>query len=507
MPIAGFWQSLYNGIKNALSNAEILGSMQFNLKTPSALRILPSVFRYDEKPLFPDNADDIYISDDYDESHLEILRELGLRDITMGEMLTRLKEDVNGNSQSNLRGTYQDDDWHTAFMMFLDSLLQDKNAKSTLWKLPIIPLITSEWVAPQTLSANPVYLPHIIYEESIQVQIPGNLGLRRLHPSACAVSERASVYANLGIGGCNPNTVLKKIFEYSEGPRKEGSIADVVAHLEILFWHGPYQPSFGLPRDVPSQLWGIDDERNWRLTSNLFFRSEKPYDAEKLLERSAVADIGSNGFGFLHSLYMTSQVRQTMRNERTWKQYLEECCSVRSYPTLVWAEAAKISINPTLTLVERNNPDKFVANLREHWQSSYKWENWRSILDRLKKTLIPCRNGTKKHLMATVLPTDSLLTQSRALGVESSMPFIKLPDDQVTGGADSWKFLTEFGVICDTNLEFYLSVLEVLAATHQADPQIERTCSKVYERISRTFKFEDEALLEVWSSKKSADLD
>ncbi|KAL9617651.1 MAG: hypothetical protein Q9160_007568 [Pyrenula sp. 1 TL-2023] len=200
MPIAGFWQSLYKGIQNSLSNANILESMQGDYKIPSALRILPSIFEHDESPLFPDNADDIYISNEYDESHLEILRELGLRDITIGEMLIRLQEDINGNQQSYLRGTYQDDDWHTAFMTLLDDLLQDRNAKNTLWKLPIVPLSTSEWVAPQTFG-NPVYLPYVIHEESVQIQIPENLGLRKLHPSACAVSERASVYARLGISG------------------------------------------------------------------------------------------------------------------------------------------------------------------------------------------------------------------------------------------------------------------------------------------------------------------
>ncbi|KAL9617650.1 MAG: hypothetical protein Q9160_007567 [Pyrenula sp. 1 TL-2023] len=289
---------------------------------------------------------------------------------------------------------------------------------------------------------------------------------------------------------------MKKIFEYNDKGHDHGLISEIIAHLEILFWHGPYQPSSGFPRVVPHELYGIDDEKKWRLTSKLFFPSEKPYDAEKLLEKSAVADRRNDGFGFLHNLYTTSQVRQTIRNDTTWRQFLEKHCAVRSYPTLVWQKGFTRSINPLLTLVERDNPDKFVANLKEHWQTSYKWEKWESIKEQLKKTFIPCRNGTKKQLMATLLPTDNILEQSRALGVESSMPFIKLPDDQLTGGAESWKFLTEFGVICDTNLEFYLSVLEVLAAMHQDNLQTERTCSKVYESISKTFRFEDEALLE-----------
>lgn len=492
-PIVGFWETLYTGIKDALCRTRVYKSMTGCWKTHSELRYLPSIFKHEERPLFPDTVDDVYLSDAYEQSDVRILRELGIKDLANIDMVVRLEHDLTHNRASYLRGQYKDEDWHTSFMVFLNHLLQYKDAKSALFKLAVIPLSTSDWVTPGSITTNPVYLPHIIDEDSIKVKIPGNIGLRMLHPTACAVSERASVYARLGISNCDPKVAIQKIFDFQKG-RRFGFPRDMVAQLEILFWYGPYRAPSGTVMDIPPRMFAADSRSRWHLTSTLFFRSEKLYDAEELLENTPSDDF--DDFGFLHALYMTSDVKHTLRDGRTWKQFLE-ICGVRSYPALVQSTASDFSLHPVLSLVARDNPNKFVANLKEHWHDSYSQENWGLVKNELQEICIPCRDSTTKPLKDTILPTEQLLSLSRTFDVQSSLPFIKLPDNAFATGGDAWAFLREFGVICEANLAFYFNVLEALTEIDKEEHDIKTMCTNVYTNIVEVSTFRDESLLQV----------
>jgi hypothetical protein len=480
-------------------------SREGNLKRSSDIRVLPPIFKHEEEPLFPDTADDVYLAAEYGESDIEILRNLDVIDLTEMEMVDRLERDVLYSPTTHLRGRYQNDDWHSSFATLAEHLMHDHPAWKRVIKLPIIPLNNGVWVSPQSFDRNPVYLPYVIDEDSVKIQIPDNLGLCKLHPRSCTESEGSSFYAAIGISSCSKDLVIGKILEFHKREPLKSTSRDAVAHLEILFWYSDTLlfPEFSWNEQ---QLWAADRNNNWQLTSTLFFRSDEPYHADKLLENTSPKDF--SGFGFLADIYMQSNVQDSLRGQRTWSGFLE-CIGVRYYPNLV---KGRVALNPVLTLVARDNPGKFVANLQAHWTESYAMDA-RRVKETLKETLILCRNGQRMPLKKTLLPTYDLLTKSDGLGVQSALPFMKLPDDSlVKGGEEEWKFLRVFDAICQPDLNFYFRVLETLSRIHKTqllDKGREGITKRVYATIYRGIvgisKLGDEEKLKVCSLHSTFD--
>jgi hypothetical protein len=503
-PIEGFWETLYFLVQDCLLVKTVLMSREGNLKRSSDIRVLPPIFKHEEEPLFPDTADDVYLAAEYGESDVEILRNLDVIDLTEMEMVDRLERDVLYNPTTHLRGTYQDEYWHSSFATLAEHLMHDCAAWKRVMKLPIIPLNNGDWVSPQSLDRSPVYLPYLIDDDSVKIQIPDNLGLRKLHPRSCTESEGSSFYAAIGISSCSKDLVIGKILESHKRRALKGTLRDAVAHLEILFWYCDSLSFLEFSWNEP-QLWASDRNNSWQLTSTLFFRSEEPYHADKLLENTSPEEF--SGFGFLADVYMKSNVQYSLRGQMTWKGFLERI-GVRYYPNLV---KGRFALNPVLTLVARDNPGKFVANLQAHWTESYAMDA-RRLKDTLKETLILCRNGQRMPLKKTLLPTCDLLTKSDGLGVQSSLPFMKLPDDTLVKGEEEWKFLRVFDAICEPDLNFYFTVLETLSRIDKTQlldegpgGEIKRVYTTIYKDIARISKLGDDEKLKVCSLHNTPD--
>lgn len=496
--IEGFWNNLESLIQESLWDRDILFSGDGNLKRLSDLRVLPKNFEHDNEPLFPDTIDDIYLAAQYEESDIEILKELGLDNLSEAEMVERIERDVLDNPTTLLGGRYRKEDWHSSFaMLAADLLYNNADAWNRVAKLPIIPLKNGDWVSPNSFHRNRVYLPYLIDEEPVKIEIPDNLGLRKLHPESCKDSETSSFYAAIGISSCKQNLIIDKILEFHKNRAFNGRLRDAVAHLEILFWYYDTLPSGAVSRSIFVR----DRSMTWIRASRSFFRSAELYSAEKLLEHTSPKDF--SGFGFLHDDYMESKVQYSIKGDTTWKGFLESI-GVRYYPDLFNRKSDPATLNPVLELVVRDNPGKFIPNLQAHWTESYVHQ-FGKLRDRLKEIPILCNNGEMEPLRKTLIPTHDLLTKSDELRLQSDLPFIKLPDDAVLKGEDKWKFLREFGVICEPDLNFYFMVLDVLGEVGTTQPSaqdlietLKNAYTRVYLGIATISKFGDGAKLKVW---------
>ena len=147
----------------------------------------------------------------------------------------------------------------------------------------------------------------------------------------------------------------------------------------------------------------------------------------------------------------------------TWQDFLEHKIGIRFFPRLLQYQSQTKThvLNPVLESVAKDKPEKFIAALQAHWRESYEQDAPR-VNEMLKKTLVLCINGRKRPLMETILPTNELLTKSAELGIQSDLPFMKLPDGALKTSDKEWIFLEGFDAICKPDLKFYFKMLETL---------------------------------------------
>lgn len=494
-------------IRAGLEGERIVVSQEGRLLPPCEARVLPPIFKHKGQPLFPDLSNDVYLKPGYQDSDIKILRRLELKDLTENEIVDRIVQDIehSSNSNSRFRGEYKEPAWHSSFAKLAKDLMRKSAAWERVETLKIIPLIGGEWVTPLSLHGNPVYLPYIIDDGTVQIQIPGNLGLQRIDPMACVDSEAFAFYADVGISSCSEQIVIGKILEVHKDSYGNGSIGDYIEHLEILFWFCASHPGF-----ETFQLRAVDPNGTLRSTKDFFFQSEKAYNAEKLLRETYpdnFEDFEFEDFGFLHSAYMQSSVQHSLRGQMTWEEFLERL-GVRYYPSLYWSIENPATLHPALALVARDNPGLFVPNLQAHWFECYVGQS-KGLGEVIKRTSVLCQRTSVLPqsswlvpLERTLLPSRELLDKSDELSLRSVLPFLELADGALDERIDNWMFLRQFGVICQPDLDFYLLSLNKLIELHSAvdgssSDETKSRCISAYLGIVNVATLSDRSILKV----------
>lgn len=483
----GFWEDLYDDITCELRDEAILRSRRGRLHDLEHMKVLPSWFFYELQPLLPDTDDDIYLSGKYESCDVKALKELGLEQISSTQIVTRINLCLSAKAERCIYNRPLDDPWHTAFAALIQRLLRGNIVKTEVQRLAIIPLSNDTWVSPLDLSSFPVYFPYIVGDDSVSIEVPDGLGLRKLHLTAAADGERMNFYMSLGIGSCPHDTVAQKILEAHKSRESRGNIFDYVRDLEILFWFGkPTSQS----RVSHADLLLVSDQNVRHPGLRLFFPSKEEYHSEKLLAATPKKDF--SGYGILDPLYMESQVRKHIRHDIDWTSWLQKC-GVSYFPPLTKLVSSRYTLNPLMVLIARDNPKSFVANLREHW-SDYRLGASRITKD-LKLVSVPCQNGSTKQLSETILPTQKLLEKSKELNMDEILPFLKLPSDYDIQDSETWFFLKDFGVICEPDASFYLTAVRLLNASAKA--QLIPVCTRIYAGITQTTTVGDTTALQV----------
>lgn len=482
----GFWEDLPTEITTRLANCKVVESRTWRfLQAPYSLRSLPNRFLFEGQPLVPDLfAHDIYVSERYSSENIGKLRTLGLKEISPEECFARIQAETELQG-SRLRTLEFGDRWHTAFLTFIDHLINEG-----LWldvvKLKIIPLTTGDWIRVADMRTSRAYLPYAISEENLQIEIPENVGIQKLRPEACVIPDRKTVYARLGVSDCSTDIVLRKITEVQTAACA-GLILDFVRQFEILFWFGRN----------PVSLKAIDEDCKRKPSSRLFFRTATPYDALDLLGQASFADLPAD-YGFIHDLYLTSIMRNSFKNGVTWMQWLERHTGVRSYPQLM--NESNSGMHPLLQHTVRENSSKFIAALHAHWPESYGAEFSRyssRIKSILQETEIQCQNGRKKPLSKTILPTPEIVKRSLECCVQELLPFLVVPDTAFASGLQHWSFLQPLGVISEVNLDFCFTMLDHLKDCTLPPDRLRQAVIQTYKLIGEISTLRDSDRLRV----------
>ncbi|KIW14560.1 hypothetical protein PV08_07344 [Exophiala spinifera] len=487
--VKGFWEHLWRDIMELILHSDllILRSRRNELHSIKHMVSLPDWFIHDNEPIVADTDEDIYLSDNYKPCDLRILRELGVWEISPTLILERIEFGLSEGAKTPIHHIPLNDSWHTAFAALIRLVLERsikysvEQLKLSVEQLRVIPLDDNRWVSISSLDADPVYLPYLVDEVSVFVRIPDYLGFKKLHEIAAADRERVSFYTSVGITSCHPDAVTAKIFEMHESAQRIGTLFMFKMDLEVLFWFGK-QPSLSMRGQMSMLL--VSNENQKCRGPFLFFPSEDNYHAEKLL--AATPEKDKSPFGILHQQYLQSPASNYIRHGLDWKSYLQQW-GVKYFPDLVQKVPARWKLHPLMKLIARDNPDRFVANLKAHW-SDYSVDV-SMIKTELMNVRVPCLNGSTQRLCDTILPTHELIDKSRDPNLTNLLPILKLSRDCDVQQPETWFFLKEFGVICEVNTDFYLRAISLLVSLK--DRPLLSTCETIYSGIAQTTAVKD----------------
>lgn len=486
-----FWITLRPSILSNLENKSLLiAEGDDKLHPIASLRVVPSVFQHQGEPLLHSET---YLSSQYDEDAVKILMNLGLPTLKKYEMLDLIQKDLKrGFEPSIIHSTDLQNSWHTTFVDFLlERICPAPILKRKLCDLPVVPLSCDsgiKWHRPSFLTGSTkIYFPRVDNHDLSPTLYP-DLGLLLVHPEAYSLPERRGFYQNLGIGHAE-QALIDKLVLAKNAKCNSGKVRHFIAHLAILFWHGTSAKS-----KLPS-LWGIDRQNRIVAATRLYMYSSEPYSASKLLEDN----IDHSAFGFISKFYLEESVKDHVRNDgETWKSWLMNTAGVRIYPCLTESDPEWKGLSPVFREVAAKAPSKVVGTLEANWKE-YKAQvgQFPEVLSDLKNVMVLCRNGEKRKLCQTILPTKETVDAGNHFGVAECLPYLQMDCDSDCVTMEDWSFLQTFDVCLKPTLRFHLDALEHLSKAFGVSTQSREHALKLYLGIISVATLSEKEMLRV----------
>ncbi len=201
-----FWAKLLPTIITLLKDTRILWSRSGKcLKRPSELKWLtPDALDDDQKPLFDDLTDELYLSSGYRSCEQAAFTMLGIQNVTIDELLERVKADL-VSPKSKIKSTMTSKSWHKRSADLLLSPFKNNHLQQSqqIRDLSLIPLRDGSWVRST--------IGKVFYPEDDRVPLPTDLGLRLVDPRALEVPSRKALFSKLGVRSPKSERVIKLI--------------------------------------------------------------------------------------------------------------------------------------------------------------------------------------------------------------------------------------------------------------------------------------------------------
>jgi hypothetical protein len=454
------WRPVYDSIKSLLEPMAVFQTRERRtFKRSSEVRYIPDFVFHNKEPLFADLSVERYISGEYAEKHREVLQGLGVSDLQWKDMLELLEGDLM-SARSRLKTKEPNDTWHVSFATLFTRAFQSESKaayQQRLKQLAIIPLVQrNQWAG--LPSHGSLTTSGIYFSYTGEVPIPESIDVKLLDRDASSNSTRRRFYRALGVQDLAKETVITKILMvHSTFIRKPSQGIPQFAELRYLFhhYHDPahIQYCIEIPADAAGSV-----AKNWK---SWFFPSDDEYSLYQLIpimRRAQVRDIAR----FLPQCLVDLEPATVCVRGRTWRSWLQELTSARTYPPLCSGHAPSDTLSKTLLAVLQYNPTRFLGTLKA------RWHDYRDEIDRVHNELAECKVPTTcgpVRLLATYLPTKSVLAKIAELNLDKTeFAVLNLPGATLTDSSfREWQFLEDFGVCSKPDLEFYKYALMVMS--------------------------------------------
>lgn len=491
-----FWKRLVDKVQSLLESTPVLRSRgEGPLRLIKSLRLLHLKAKdKDGNPLWDDIDPPCYLSPMYSSGDLIRLQSYGLRWVDMGELLARAERDL--NSPSSRMKASKDEDWHSraARMLAVPFIHNYEFIKPNLRVMAWIPLQNGQWIS---ANSGPTY-----YASSAGVQIPKDLGLNLIDPTAAKNADRKILFDYLGATEASTDHVRQLILDRF----RSTDIVDAASvslqtsrnHLEYLYLTHPREDVV-----VPLAFHSIfvftqEEVPCWPYRIDVYKPDNDEYGAKQLLKRTPPGpDPGSGAPGlsvpFLHQVYLDGIPDKPAGHSLSWTDFLHRYLNVQKGPRLICNPTQEsASLSEITHYLQRYRPELFLPVFHYYWPvEGQKIATKSSVVAEMRAMEVLCRRDCMTPLSLTYLPTPSLeRLQARYMVDQEVFPFLKLPfppnDD---AESDPWEFLhTTFKVGRYDDLVFYLIILHcILSANKQAENVVNSPrVYGVYGRIQAT---------------------
>ncbi|KAI4920156.1 hypothetical protein J4E90_002296 [Alternaria incomplexa] len=461
------WKPMCRLITQELADKPILQTWrQRHLRRPRELRLLRDNMLYSGKPILEGLSDDVDLAPDYIPKYIDEVLSLGARWAGLPRMMKRLETDVL-TVTSKLRAKEPHDAWHVAFAsLFLQAWstkAPEIGVQSRLRKLAIIPLQNrQQWTgAPGQSSGGS--LDHIYFSDVDGIHIPSSIGLNLLDTHASSNPTRKAFYTALGVEECSHELVVDRI-KQAHG-RADTAPADIPSHLRYLFRANEDASLLKRWIWVPTRSGHVKD------STKLYFPSEAAHHLYQAL--TGVCPSKYQGILEFVDKSLVDWEENSAKDQRdAWEKWLEQATGARYYPPVVHdnAETSLPELSPALRVVGQWNFYAFLDMLRQHWHDYQK--DVSRIEAQLRDLGVPCaviagEPWQYEALEDTYLPTVDVIDQVLTLGLTlGKCSILAIPEFRRTSdkldkdGRVKWRFLEEFGVRSEVDLEFYERALQ-----------------------------------------------
>ena len=499
-----FWADLLSKFIAYLKVAPILLSRSERYwKLPSQLKWVPPIFEDEHGvPLFDDLPNELYLSPIYKAGDKTILGTLGVKNLTMEDMLPRITADLL-SLKSRYKSSTTEESWHERTAELLIRLFEkDQPTKSKVRSLPLIPLITGEWVSisaqEATISFGTIRRHGIYYPKSEEtgIWLPTDIGLSLLDPKACNNASRKTLFSKLGVKYCDPGEVIQRITNcYSKW--NNVNLTSSVAHMRYLYWHLPKdQESLDVriylkdQADLPVYRRFVTLGNPDLIVDDIYLETEQDYGVKSILTQ--VTD-GKKPIAprfpvhFINKAYLDAVPPEQCLFKLSWIEWLKRVAGVRSVPRLVDSKDP-LKLSRIFQHIVSNQPNKLVGTLKTYW-TDYQDLMKDEIIKALSEAKVRCENVGDTPLWETYLPTAQLKQRTSDLGLSLTVPFIKIPY-ALSHDLVDWQFLKLFHVGCEADLGFYLDALHFFDSDFMEVKEIESLLA-VYSEIERHSKVDE----------------
>jgi hypothetical protein len=218
----------------------------------------------------------------------------------------------------------------------------------------------------------------------------------------------------------------------------------------------------------------------------LYFQTAEEYGPYELLRtyehpNDPNKNIPGCPVSFLKYEYTTLFPPFARRHGSSWMKWLEKGLGVRHIPRIKLDGG---SLSTEFRHIIRYRPDKLVGMLKKHWDD-YVVDMSPPIVDTLSQSEVTCLGRQLRALKDTYLPLQDLKNKVQTLGIGQEFPFLMVSSYlEVNTILRDWRFLDEFEVGSEPDLNFYVEVLR------QHEKRTYRTWgSGIREKILKTYEF------------------
>lgn len=474
------WEVLPTEIIRLLRVEDILYSQEVQVPCqPKMLRSLPQTHLDSSGlPLFHDRpgVNRKYLSLQYDHEDIIVLRKVfdlpAIEDI---HIYHRIKQDLESSS-SKMMGRETDDDWHSRAASLILSILSRSSdgLKNMIRELPLIPLNNGAWV---NALEEELYFP-----AEIGPPIPRDL-ITTVELGAAYNESRKALFTALGVTNVLPQTVVVRVLRYYSRGGGATNLSFSMAHVSYLYWHHEHRDDYILSRVWLYETYGrqVTSRRNF-----MYFQTAEEYGPYELLKAyenptDPSRNIPECPVSFLKAEYTTLFPPSTRRHGSSWLKWLEKGLGVRRVPRIKLDGG---SLSAEFRHIIRYRPDKLVGTLQKHW-GDYVADMDPPIVATLSQSEVTCLGRQLRALKCTYLPLRDLKNRVQTLGIGNEFPFLRVSDDlEANAVLRDWRFLHEFEVGSEPDLNFYVEALK------QHERRRYRTWgSEIREKILKTYEY------------------